>query len=513
MGITTAEKISTFKFGNLSVTIPDTSPDILLINAPLTVTEMPFMAGAVLKAVANKAGHSCSTVDLNRLTLKWMQYQHQQHQSDSKSADLVNVFLNWGAVPDPKIIDNCQDEIDQWLSLCVSLVQQYNPKILGISVFTDCSRVATKFIAEQIKKHCPNVKILIGGHGIFKGARYGVSDSISFGEKLLREGLVDYYIQGDAEQSFYEFLKNNLTFSGINNHNWQQLNNDSLAVVPYPDYSDYDWSIYKNRAIGITGSRGCVRECKFCDYIVFHKKFTWRGADNIFEEMLYQKNFHNISLFHFSDSLINGNMKEFKKLMELLSDYNNQNPTDKLHWVSFFIFRPEIQFKEELWKLVAESGCRSLSVGVETFSDRVREHMGKGFNNVDLNFNLEMAAKYRIHLALMLVIGYATETEQDFEENLTWLTENRRYRSGLIFWISTAMVLLPGSWLDQHKDSLNITMLDPQNRETWANTETGNTLTVRMQRRDRLIKHARSLDFTVIDDYDPHALLESALVA
>lgn len=502
-----------FKFGDRQVTIPNYSPDILLINAPLTITEVPFMAGAVLKAIANKAGYSCSTVDLNRLTLKWMQYQ-RQHRVNSRAADLVNVFISWGATVDSTLLNNCQKEIDQWLSLCVSLVQQFNPKILGISVFTDNSRLATKLIAEQIKKHCPDIKILLGGQGIAKGTRYGVSDSVSFGEKLLRDGLVDHYIQGDAENSFYEFLKNNLTFSGINSDDWQQLNNASLSVVPYPDYSDYDWKLYSNRVIGITGSRGCVRECKFCDFIVSHSKFAWRGAENIFEEMLHQKNFHNISSFHFSDSLINGNMKEFKKLMELMSSYNNQHPTDKLNWASFFIFRPKIQFKEELWKLVAESGCNILSVGVETFSDRVREHMGKGFNNDDLEFNFNMAAKYNIKLLMMMVFGYVTETEEDFEENLTWLTENQHHkREGFIFWISTAMVLLPGSWIDRHKDSLNVILLNSQNRETWINTETGSTHAVRTQRRNRFIKHARSLNFAVIDDYDPHALLEWSLVA
>jgi hypothetical protein len=66
----------------------------------------------------------------------------------------------------------------------VATIEKINPKILGISVFTDYSRSATTLIAEQVKKQCPHIKILLGGHGISKGQKYGVLDAISFGEKL-----------------------------------------------------------------------------------------------------------------------------------------------------------------------------------------------------------------------------------------------------------------------------------------------------------------------------------------
>jgi hypothetical protein len=94
------------------------------------------MAGAALKSIATKAGYSCSTFDLNRMTLKWIQAQG----SEKKSANLSNFFFDWGSGS----IDNCREEIDYWIAECVSVIQQYNPKILGISVFTDCSRMATK---------------------------------------------------------------------------------------------------------------------------------------------------------------------------------------------------------------------------------------------------------------------------------------------------------------------------------------------------------------------------------
>jgi hypothetical protein len=61
----TCDNMSAFNFDISKIKIPSTSPDILLISAPLTVTNVPFMAGAALKPIAVKAGYSCSTIDLN----------------------------------------------------------------------------------------------------------------------------------------------------------------------------------------------------------------------------------------------------------------------------------------------------------------------------------------------------------------------------------------------------------------------------------------------------------------
>ena len=46
--------------------------DMLIISSPLTQTQQPMNAGAVLKSVANKAGYSCATVDLNKIIVNWI---------------------------------------------------------------------------------------------------------------------------------------------------------------------------------------------------------------------------------------------------------------------------------------------------------------------------------------------------------------------------------------------------------------------------------------------------------
>lgn len=497
--------------------IPEVSPDVLLVSAPLTVSKVPFMAGAVLKAVANKAGYSCSTVDLNAITLRWLQ---QDYSNKKKYSELIHYFfsdvsyLKHGLDVNESRIQQLEisKEIDQWLTAVACIVETYNPKILGISVFTDASRTATKLIASQIKKSFPHIKIIIGGHGIAKKKKYGISDAISFGEKLFRDGLVDFYIQGDAEHSFGEFLTQNLSFAGINQDSWQQLDNNAMASLPYPDYSDYNWHLYDTRIIGINGSRGCVRQCKFCDYIAFHKNYTWRTGDNIFEEMLEQKIKHNISYFQFSDSLINGNMKEYRRLVERLAEYNNQHPDDKLYWDSYFILRPKNHFNEDLWRLTAESGCKGLFIGIETFSESVRDHIGKKFSNNDIDYGLSMAVKYNVFLLFLMFVGYPTETDETFKENIKWFDNNQHYKDHFMLNITASMELAINSWLDINKDSMNIVLHDQDDRQQWSNLDTGNTLEVREQRRHQLISHAKNMGYKIIDDFNTHSILETILI-
>ena len=267
------------------------STDVLILSCPWTVTGQPMSAGAVLKSIANNAGYSCATADLNAISINWV-------QANPQFDGLISYFLNGST-------DHItQKHIDEFVSIVLGIMIKHQPKILGLSVFSDHSRVATKLIAQTVRKHFPSIKIIIGGAGIANpyadnsfNHPVAMSGQLSFAEKLLQDGLIDHFIHGDAEHAFLEFLQGHFDFVGVNQHNWRQLTNEELLDLPYPDYSDYDWSLYEHRTLGITGSRGCVRQCKFCDYIFTHKKYTWRTGQHIFDEMLYQKQLYNCFSF------------------------------------------------------------------------------------------------------------------------------------------------------------------------------------------------------------------------
>lgn len=482
------------------------STDVLILSCPWTVTGQPMSAGAVLKSIANNAGYSCATADLNAISINWV-------QANPQFDGLISYFLNGST-------DHItQKHIDEFVSIVLGIMIKHQPKILGLSVFSDHSRVATKLIAQTVRKHFPSIKIIIGGAGIANpyadnsfNHPVAMSGQLSFAEKLLQDGLIDHFIHGDAEHAFLEFLQGHFDFVGVNQHNWRQLTNEELLDLPYPDYSDYDWSLYEHRTLGITGSRGCVRQCKFCDYIFTHKKYTWRTGQHIFDEMLYQKQLYNIGAFHFSDSLLNGNMAEYQKLVTLLAEYNAVHPEDPFQWGGFAIIKSPAQFDDELWRLTAASGCRYLWIGLETFVEKLRFDMNKKFTNQDVEFCLEKIVKYNIAVTFLVFVGYPTETQQHIEESIKWLEDHQHLNKHFNLFFNETMSLMTGSWIEQNKHVYQIKLIDPTDGNTWISPES--TLELRKQRSRLLRGAAVSLGYTIItqdEGHDPHRQIEESL--
>jgi len=468
--------------------------DILVLSCPLTDTESPMHAGAVLKSIANKAGFSCATVDLNALTNKWIKSLVQNSNLDSAT---VRSFF-WNGHRNHQT----QEFIDQFTHMVLEIINKYQPKILALSVFTDYCRPAGKLISKIVRQHSPDIKIIMGGAGIVNA---DAEDSfyhpvaqpgqISFAEKLLRDKEIDFYIQGDAEHAFLEFLKGKQHFVGINQPTWQQLTNNDLLNLEYPDYSDYDWSLYPDRRIGITGSRGCVRQCRFCDYIDTWKKYTWRTGENIFKEMLHQQQRYNINFFHFSDSLLNGNMAEYKNLITLLAEHNTTHPDNLLSWGSMLIIKSPAQFDDELWRLTKLSGCTWLWIGLESLVEKVRFDMNKKFTNADVDFCIEKIIKYNISTSFLLFVGYPTETQEHIEQSIQWLKDHQHQQQYFNLFFNETMSLLTGSWLEKNKHVYQIQLLDSTNAFSWVSPESN--LELRKQRSEFLRSTAKSLGYTV----------------
>ena len=143
-------------------------------------------------------------------------------------------------------------------------------------------QVSTKWLCFCIKKINPNIKIVIGGAGAFGSGL--TTNEQNFISLLHDRGLIDYYISGDGDNALVELAKGNTSYPGINSMTWQPI--EDLNSIAYPVYDDYDFSLYKTPFVGVLGSRGCVRQCTFCDIHEYWEKFKWRSGENIFDEML-----------------------------------------------------------------------------------------------------------------------------------------------------------------------------------------------------------------------------------
>lgn len=474
--------------------------DVIIMTAPLTDSHLPMMAPAVLKPIVEKAGLTCLAVDFN------VEVYNDLLQHTSVTGQDLNDYMRF-FFDDHVPTIAAQSYLWRLLEETSQSIISWRPKYLGISVFSYANRAFTKWLCYVIKKMDPGIKIILGGAGCLEQ----FTGPALFADELIQTSLADYHVRGDGEQALYELLTGNDRYQGINDTNWNQLSNEDLTKLPIPDYGDYFFGAYRKKSLCIQGSRGCVRACKFCDYIANWTKFTWRTADDIFAEMQTQYAKHQIRSFKFQDTLTNGNVKEFNRLIEMLAEYNKNNPDHAFTWGGYYIFREKTNADDHLWKKLWESGASILIVGIESLDQDIRYDIGKKFSNQSIDHHLEYALKYDIGLQLLFITGYVTETDQHIQDRKKWLDTHTKYQPIIrgIQW-GGGLGIFPNTHLDNHKKELNIKMIGTAPHE-WINTVTGSTPKIRAQWVKELNEYSEALGYNVVKDIDNHFLLEQLL--
>jgi len=208
-------------------------------------------------------------------------------------------------------------------------------------------------------------------------------------------------------------LKENYTAPGINSETFSQVDNFDLVMLP--NYDDIKWDLYQDitdrKPVYITGSRGCVKRCTFCSVPYLWPEYKFRNGTSIANEIIHIKQKYDRKTFKFTDSLINGSMKSFRDLLDTLIEYRKTD--SDWHWMSQWIIRSPRQSPEEDYEKMKVSGCLELDVGVESFSQPVRWHMGKKFTDEEMWYCFDMLKKYQIRYTMLLITGYPTETHED----------------------------------------------------------------------------------------------------
>ena len=467
--------------------------DVILSTIPWTDSSIPLMAPAALKPIVEKIGMSCLGVDVNVEICNAV-------ESHPSRDHLIHFFFD--GVGHPDINDWLHDMFE---SAATSMLS-WNPKFIGISLFSYVSRNSCEWLCYYIKKLSPGTKIIIGG----AGALEQFSGPSTFADVMLERGLVDYHVRGDGEHALQQILLGNTSYPGINSLDWKQLNNEELSELPYPDYSNYNFSQYKKQMLGIHGSRGCVRACTFCDFIANWTKFHWRSGEAIFEEMKFQYEKFGIRHFKFHDTLTNGNLKEFNKLIRLLADYNDANPNKKFHWGGYYIFRERSASDEKMWQTIAKSGADILVVGIENFNEDIRYAIGKKFSNDSITFHIEQAKLNGVMLEFLLIVGYVNETQQHIDNAKIWLDQHVQYKDIIMIQWGGTLGIFPNTYLAKNKDKLGVIMIgDTPN--LWINPVIGSTPAQRAKWVQELNEHSIQLGYNVYNELDNHFILEQLI--
>lgn len=451
--------------------------DIVFVNVPIIETDLPLQAPAILKATVEKHGFRSHTLDFNILHRKY------EKQDPEKYNLLKNYFITG------RIEKNKFSIVEQFIQHCCDILfEKFSPKFVGLSIFTHACQRAGEILAKKIKERNASIKIVIGGSGI-RGN--GINGTVEWPEKLKRTKVIDHFIVAEGEKSIVALLQNE-TRGGLNNTDWVQITDLNNEV--HPDYSDYDLAQYPEKRLMITGSRGCVRKCTFCDIHTHWKKFTYRSGESIFNEMMSQIQKHGVTNFQFTDSLLNGSMKAYRDFVTYLADYNDK-ADKKVQWQSQFIVRGQKQMTNDDWDKTKRSGAKALSLGIESGSEKIRNDMNKGFSQQDLDEFMEMAFKHKVKVRFLMIVGYPTETDKEFRETLDLFEKYKKYKDVISeVTLGSTLGILPNTHLH---DSLNSEYLMNGGENFWLYDKNPSLdFRERIKRRIILGEHIENLGYS-----------------
>lgn len=294
-------------------------------------------------------------------------------------------------------------------------LKENSPDVILLSVFSSQSLDFLIPLSSIIREILPDVYILVGGRGLDNIHR---ESQTNYGKHSLKYLPIDCAYMGDAENKLVEVVKSR--YQGY--YQAPAITGEELLNTPQAYWKGVDFSRYrgyneKTLRVPLTASKGCVRECTFCDVAGSWPKFVYKKGDVVADEIIsIYKNF-GLNKIEFTDNLVNGSISNFRLMNQRLVD----ELPNVIDYLGYAICRTKKDMPAEDFKLASVAGAKFFKIGIESGSEKVRNDMKKKFSNDDIDWFANNCAENNIKQLWLMFCGYPTETEQDFQQTLDLL--------------------------------------------------------------------------------------------
>ena len=299
-------------------------------------------------------------------------------------------------------------------------IQDFRPDVIGISVrnIDDQNLPHPQFLLAPVGEIIASCRSLSGAPIILGGAGYSI-----FPESALRYLGADMGIQGEGEVVFPLVVDRIGKGAQVSDRPGIHLPGQpaegrsfekNLDDLPLPEHGLWipPGADKHNLWVPVQSRRGCPLDCTFCSTSVIEGKTIRKRSPGQMVKWLAHLRETGCRNFNFVDNTFNLPPTYAKDLCRQVI----QAELDLNLWC---IIYPK-WIDTELVELMRRAGCRQISFGFESGSDRMLRSLNKQFNRQEVSAVSKMFAEAGIERMGFLLLGGPGETIDSVEESLSF---------------------------------------------------------------------------------------------
>ena len=301
-----------------------------------------------------------------------------------------------------------------------------NVVAVGISTTFIFDDKSLDFLVRRAKQLIPGVPVIVGGAGITLNPDWFEATD------------ADFCIVGDAEFALPELL-NRLEaghdFTDIPNLTWRvrssipvsdarsdashavrrnpRDNSIKLDAIPTPRWDltteDGEWP----ESIFYESLRGCPFKCKFCSYPQQSPVWRVKSAERMAEEFAYYAS-HGVRYIMCLDLTMLTPIARMRKFTQLLIELNAP-----ILWGCWA--HPSQVQDPELCHMLYRSGCRVVSMGIESGSEQILDNMAKHISTQKAVRAIDNLRQAGLYVHANYIIGFPGETQETARETINFM--------------------------------------------------------------------------------------------
>lgn len=313
-------------------------------------------------------------------------------------------------------MDGLADELRDLLEFCAGVVMQSEPEMVGISIMYPRQVLMSLALGKYLSESAKRPRIILGGATV---------SALKDEELLAACPFVDAVFSGEGERGL-QMLCEGRPYAEIAGLTWrgptgivENRKPDTMKIgeLEPPMFEDFDLGAYFNPepVVPVVFSRGCKwRKCRFCahnfSYSGYRKRNTAFFVEHL-ERMVKEK---GVRHFYFADQYVDA--EDLRALSEEILRRDL-----KIAW--HVMGRPTETYTPEVLEVLSRAGCRWISWGIETGSQRLLDVCNKGTRPETIREVVRRSAAAGISNLAMMIYGLPTSTDEDLRATLDLLDD------------------------------------------------------------------------------------------